>query len=259
MADSRKIIVSADANARVAAARAWLESLAPASEALVIAHVREAADEIVRATAAKRGALAGVHRLTLNRLAALLASDRNAGDGLAPAAGLAAEAVAARAVFRLTASGALKFFEPVLDRPGFARALARTIAEVRLSNISVAQLRGLGGAGEALGAMLEQFDAELHAARLIDRAAMIAIAADAVRADPPPRFAGLPLVLLDLQIEGAVDRDLIAELALRAPSVLATVPAGDERGRNLLEAALGVTGTPAQSPAETSLDRLKAY
>ena len=148
----------------------------------MIASVKEAADDLVRAFAVSRGAMLGVHRLTLNRLVGLLAAEELADADLAPADGLAAEAVAARAVFRLAPSGALAHFEPVLNRPGFSRALARTLIELRWNDIAVDQLRALGGAGQALAATLAQFDAELADAKLIDRAGMLKVATRAVLA-----------------------------------------------------------------------------
>jgi hypothetical protein len=111
MPSSREIVISARASERIAAARAWLESQPSAREILVIASVKEAADDLVRAFALSRGAMLGVHRLTLNRLVGLLAAEELADAGLAPADGLAAEAVAARAVFRLAPTGALAHFD----------------------------------------------------------------------------------------------------------------------------------------------------
>src|SRR5271166_6702545 len=145
MPASREIIVSERAADRIAAAGAWLESQPSATEILVVASVKEAADDLVRAFAVSRGAMLRVHRLTLDRLVGLLAAEELADAGLAPADGLAAEAVAARAVFRLAPSGALAHFEPVLDRPGFSRALARTLIELRWNNIGIDELRALGG------------------------------------------------------------------------------------------------------------------
>jgi hypothetical protein len=51
MPASREIIISARAIERIAAARAWLEAQPPATEILVIASVKEAADDLVRAFA----------------------------------------------------------------------------------------------------------------------------------------------------------------------------------------------------------------
>src|ERR1700722_13589072 len=247
MPASREIIISARASERIAAARAWLESQRPATEILVIASVKEAADDLVRAFAVERGAMLGVHRLTLNRLVGLLAAEELADAGLAPADGLAAEAVAARAVFRLTPSGALAHFDSVLKLPGFSRALARTLIELRWNDIGVDDLRALGGAGEAIAATLAQFDAELAEAKLIDRAGMLQVATRAVLASEPPRFVGLPILFLDPSVDSALDRDFIAALAARAPSILATLPAGDSPVQTILEDALGVRAT-AQSP-----------
>jgi ATP-dependent helicase/nuclease subunit B len=263
MPQSREIVVSPRAAERIAAARAWLEALPAASEVLVIASVKEAADDLVRGFAVSRGAMLGVHRMTMNRLVGLLAAEHIATAGLAPADGLAAEAVAARAVFRLAPSNALAHFGPVLDRPGFSRALAQTLAELRWNNIPAEKLRALGGAGEAIAATLERFDAELADAKLIDRAGMLKVATDAVRANPAPRFAGLPMLLLDPSVDGVLDRDFIAALAARSPSILATIPAGDSAVQSLLEEALGIKANPDSAPANEnnvpSLYRLQAH
>src|ERR1035437_1984316 len=250
MPASREIIISERAAGRIAAARAWLESQPYPCEVLVIASVKEAADDLVRAFAVSRGAMLGVHRLTLNRLVGLLAAEDLAHADLAPADGLAAEAVAARAVFRLVPSGALAYFEPVLNRPGFSRALARTLIELRWNDIAVDELRALGGAGEA-------------DAKLIARAGMLKVATRAVLASQPPRFVGLPVLLLDPSVDSALDRDFIAALAARSPSILATIPAGDSPVQMLLEDALGVRATALSPPANESiapsLERLQAH
>ena len=263
MPASREIIISERAAERIGAARAWLESQPRASEILVIASVKEAADDLVRAFAVSRGAMLGVHRMTLNRLVGLLAAEELADAGLAPADGLAAEAVAARAVFRLVPSGALAHFEPVLNRPGFSGALARTLIELRWNDVGVDELRALGGAGGAIAATLAQFDAELAEAKLIDRAGMLKVATRAVLASNPPRFVGLPILLLDVSVDSALDRDFIAALAARSPSILATIPAGDSPVQTILEDALGVraaTLTPSVNESiAPSLERLQAH
>src|SRR6202451_3635910 len=253
MPASREIIVSERASERIAAARAWLESQPAASEVLVIASVKEAADDLVRAFAVARGAMVGVLRLPLNRLVGGVAAEPLADAGLAPADGLAAEAVAARAVFRLAPSGALAHFAPVLNLPGFSRALARTLLELRWNDIAVDDLRAIGGAGEAIAATLAQFDTELADARLIDSAWMLKVATRAVLASEPPRFVGLPILLLDVSVDCMLDRDFIAALAARAPSILATIPAGDAPVKTLLEDALGVRATALSPTVDENL------
>src|SRR5208337_3529307 len=78
-----------------------------------------------------------------------------------------------------------------------------------------------------------------------------------------PRFVGLPTLLLDPSVDSALDRDFVAALAARAPSILATIPAGDSPVQTLLEDALGVRPTTLSPAAEEniapSLERLQAH
>jgi ATP-dependent helicase/nuclease subunit B len=239
MAPSREIVRSPRAADRIESARQWVDAIPAGAEALIVAANWEAADDLLR-EAANRRARFGIHRLTLNRLAGLLAADHLARTGMAPATGLAAEAVAARAVYRLAAERQLGYFEPVAERPGFPGALARTLSELRLAHVAAAELERHDGAGAALAAILRQFEIELADANLIDRAGVLGVASEAVLSDPAPRFAGLPTLLLDVPIESVAERDFVAAIASRSPSILATLPAGDARGERLLEAALGV-------------------
>src|SRR6516164_8924037 len=236
MRNSPQIVRSHRAAERIAAAREWLAAAEPATETLVITPTREAADDLVRGVAAARGAVAGIHRLTFNRLIGLLASEAMVEAGLAPASALAAQAIAARAIFHLAPSGKLKHFAPVTYRPGFAEALARTIAELRQAAVMAGALCEVGAAGGELAVRLARFEEELARARLIDRAGMLALAIDAVA--KKPRFVGIPTLLLDVPVDSTRERDLVAALAQNAPQFLATVPAGDERGAQHLSRAL---------------------
>ncbi len=228
----------------------------------MIAPARAGADDLVRALAAERGAIAGIYRLTFNRLAGLLAADQMAALGLAPASALAARAVAARAVFHLRPSARLQYFAPVIDQPGFANALARTLEELRLADVSADELARHGAAGAELGAMLVRFEAELADAKLADRAMILALAAEAVRADAPPRFAAIATLLLDVPLDTRREGALVAALAARAPDFFATVPAGDERTVRMLSKLLGVgtRAAPANSGGDaTSLARMQDH
>ena len=257
-----EIVSSPRASDRLRAARAFLEALPADGEALVVAPTREAADDLVREASRKRGALFGVHRLTLNRLAGMLAAERILEAQAAPAAGLAIEAVAARVVHRLKGGGALAYFEPVIDRPGFPGALARTIAELRLAGAAPATLRGKGGAAEALANALGEFEAELRAAKLADRALILRFATEALGGAALPRFAGIPCVLLDVAVESALEAAILAALASRAPRLLATLPAGDALSESFLTKALNAKpgAAPAgESIADNSLRRLQDH
>src|SRR5262249_34547642 len=93
------------------------------AEVLLLGPPWEAADDLARAGAAAAGARFGTTRMTLDRLAARLATPALASTGRAPASGLSLVAVAARAVHRLGAG--LPYFAPVAARPGFPPAGAR--------------------------------------------------------------------------------------------------------------------------------------
>ncbi|HLX36193.1 MAG TPA: PD-(D/E)XK nuclease family protein [Candidatus Binataceae bacterium] len=254
-----EIVSSSRASERIAAAAAFLEALLPGTEALAIAATREAADDLVRKVSVTRSATFGIHRLTLTRLAGLLASDHLYSHRLAPAAGLAIEAIAARVVHRLKGTGALEYFEPVIDMPGFPRALARTISELRQSRIAPDALNGKGGAAAALANALTEFEAELATAKLADRASILIAATDALKASEAPRFSGLPCVMLDVAIDTVLEAELVTALCARAPSFLATIPAGDERSRAFLRDALGadVVVLRGEDTAPNSLRRLQ--
>jgi ATP-dependent helicase/nuclease subunit B len=260
MPESREIVTSTSVESRVAAARDWLDALSPFGEAIVVAAVPEAAGDLVRDVAVERGALGGLHRFTLNRLVRLLAADRMAAEGLEVAAGLGAQAIATRTVFRLGDDPAVRHFAPITDRPGFSRALARTLFELRANGIHRNQLLELDAPGEALAALLAQFELELAEARLVDRAGLVRFAITALKAEPLPRFAGLPMLLLDVSLEGLLDSELIAALAAHAPSLMATVPVGDARSAELLARALGVTASATVEDEPTdSLSRLRRH
>ena len=60
---------STSAQSRLAAAHGFLESLTPASEALIVGAARDAVDDFARDVAVRRGATFGLHRFSLRRLA----------------------------------------------------------------------------------------------------------------------------------------------------------------------------------------------
>jgi hypothetical protein len=134
--------------------------------------------------------------------------------------------MAARAVFDAAAAGELEYFAPVAGMPGFPRALARTLHELRLAGFSADRLSD-GTSVRDLSRLLERVEEQLARAAVDDRAALFAAAADAVRSDLV-RWARLPLVLLDVPLDSRAEGELLAALFQRSPSVFATVPDGDE-------------------------------
>src|SRR5438874_4782235 len=144
-----RVVTSTSAAARLSAARTFLQQLPVAAEALVIGATRGAADDFVRSIARETGATFGLTRFSLTELAARAADAVAANGRRAPATHAGSEAVAARAVFEC--AGELAYFTPVASMPGFSKALARTIHELRLAGIDASALAGRDAAMADVG------------------------------------------------------------------------------------------------------------
>lgn len=155
---------------------------------------------------------AGAHRVTLVQAAAELARSAMAERGLAPLTGLGREAVAARITQKALARGELAYFHPVAALPGFARALARTIVELRLARVSPEQLT------PDLATLLDLYQAELAERSLVDLPGLLALATRAVTDGTHP-WIGLPLARLDANLESLAHREFFEILAARSLEV----------------------------------------
>lgn len=269
----RALVTSPVASARLARAEAWLAARPRGEEVLVVGASHESATDLTRRVAREHGASFGWYRATLARVAAALAGPELAARGIAAAGSLPLEAICARVVDALGARGELGRLAEAAGFPNLPRALARTLGEVRLAGLDPARLLGEGT--EELGRIHQAYEAELDRAGIADRALVLRIAIEAARGvHTPPRTAGAaaglgpilgrPLLLVDVPVTTALERDLVAALAARAPEVLATVPAGDEQSLQRLREALGVEPEPAERDAEdhapvTALRRLQTY
>jgi hypothetical protein len=129
-----RIVTSASAAVRLDAARAFLRGQSPATELIIVGASRGAADDLARAIARQAGATFGITRFSLTELAARAAAAHPQGRRV-PGTPAGAEAIAARAVFDALAAEELAYFEPVARMPGFPKALARTLHELRLAGI----------------------------------------------------------------------------------------------------------------------------
>jgi|SRR5262245_5428433 len=120
---------------RIARARAWLMARAPAEELLIIGANLDAANELARAVAQTTGGAFGWHRFTLTQLAAALAAPTMAARGIVPAGRLGVEAIVCRAVHALSPGGALGRYACIAKAPGFPRAIANVLTEIRLAAV----------------------------------------------------------------------------------------------------------------------------
>ena len=248
---------SASAAARVSYARAFVRRIDAAAEVVVVAPTRAAADEFARVEAADRPATLGWHRFSLTQLAARMAAPRLAAGGLSPGTTLGAEAVAARAGFEALRTGSLTYLAPVVATPGFPRALARTMSDLRAAGVSPESLSNAPRAGADLGRLMDVIDAQLVAAGTADRAQLFRSATEAAAAGETI-VAGRCCVLLDVAFESEAERAFVAALIRTARDTLVTVPAGDEGTRASLD-SLGVQILADDQAETTALGRLRTY
>jgi len=243
-----RLVLSYDSATRLAVAAEWLNSYPPDAEILIVSPTREAGDEFVREAALKAGSRFGLTRFTLNHLAARLAASELARAGLVPASSLALTAVAARSIHLLYTAGNFSYFEPVAEKPGFPLAVGRTLEELRMNDADSKKIAGLPRGGADLAALNESVARELAEAQIADRARIFEAAIKVARRPTPLHPPDLPLLLLDVALLSSREEQLIAALAQRAPTVLATAARGDERTIAYLEHALGCKAVEADSP-----------
>src|SRR5271169_1151773 len=156
-----RVLKSHSAAERIAAAVEFIRSFPPATELLVIGASRDAVDDFVRERARSVQATFGLHRFSLTQLAARLAVGRLAGAGIVPGTAIGAEAVAVRAAYEAQTHHELEYFAPVAKFPGFARATAATLGELRAAGVTTKNLKRLDESGPDNAALLERFEQEM--------------------------------------------------------------------------------------------------
>jgi ATP-dependent helicase/nuclease subunit B len=257
--DSQAIrVVESSATAlRLAEARAFV-SVRADREVLLVGASRGAVDDLARAVAIERGATLGLQRFSVTQLAARLAAPALAARGEAPATALGAEAVAARATFDAEQDGALAYFAPVARTPGFPRALARTIQELRLAGVGAAALERLPLGGRDLSELLRRFDEQFAAASATDRATLFAAAEAELKFGPASTSRYQAVLLLDVSFESPAEETFLSALLASAREALVTVPFGDIQTLDRL-AARGLTAEVLEQKGEADLVALRRY
>jgi CRISPR/Cas system-associated exonuclease Cas4 (RecB family) len=246
----RRVVCTPDATNRLARAARWLAAQGTSSELVVVGATMQAAADLVRTVGRELRATFGWHRFTLARLAWALADTRLAERGLVPAGGLAVEAICARVVHIAFAQGRLGRFEPIADRPGLPRALARSFTELRLAGLDP---KNLGD--EDLAILLAEYQKELARARLADRAELFA-AATAIAAAGHP-LMGKATLFLDVPIFSARELAFVQAVTAHGRDILFTVPDGDDRTMRHLQ-TLGLGLEESRPGTRTALERLQS-
>lgn len=219
-------IQSGSAAVRLRAARRFLEQFESGAEALLLGASRGSVDDLARVISLERGATFGLHRLSFTQLAARLAVMELAARERAPATALGHDAVATRAAFEARSDDALKYFSPVSQTPGFPKALARTLLDLRLAAIASGDLARLPRSGTDLAALLDRVDILLSEAGASDRASLFEIATTAL-GSPATGWRPMPLLLLDVPFASDIEAQFLWALIQQSPHALITVPAGD--------------------------------
>ena len=195
---------------RLTAAGRFVRSFPPASEVLIVGANRPAVDDFVRGLSVRRligrGATFGLHRFSLMQLVSRLATNELAKSEQTPATPLGMEAVAARATFEGLRKGELPRLEKAATFPGFARALASTVGELRLADLdSTVAVNGNGGAEPRdLAALFKRFEVELEKASIADRSTQLRLAIRGL--DDLHHLRTAPILLLDVSIGSALER-----------------------------------------------------
>jgi CRISPR/Cas system-associated exonuclease Cas4 (RecB family) len=257
-----RVITATSATARLNAAADFLRHRPPSSEVVIVGASRGAADDFARSIARPAGATFGLMRFSLTELASRAAAVRLAGASRAPLTHAGAEATAARVVFDALGAEELEYFGPVASMPGFPKALARTLQELRLAALAPDRLMAANAAAgpvlsstqasRDIGRLLARVEAQMDLAAVNDRAALFHLAADAC-STREMRWAGLPIVFLDIPLDSRAERAFAAALVARAPDALATLPQGDEFAREAW-AGLGATVEAVPDPAAGTSD-----
>jgi ATP-dependent helicase/nuclease subunit B len=234
-----RAVISAATWRRIEPARRWLAARDVAEEVLIVGSSLDAANELARDLVEKRGAAFGWHRLTLPQLAAAVAAPALAVRGLVPLSRAGTEAIVARLVHRLAASGRLSRYDAIAGTPGFPRAVAGVIGELRLGRLPADCVAAVA---PDLALLMGAYEAELAEARLTDWPGVLALAAEAAGDGGARRhrFVGLPLLLLDVPLGSEAELAFVEAIAAAAPDLLATVPATDEPTLRRLRDGLGV-------------------
>jgi len=231
------VITSTAGHHRTARGRDWLSARAPAEEILIIGATLGAANEIARALAQAKRASFGYHRLTFGQLASALARPVLAAQRTVPLGALGIQAVANRTIHKLSEVGELGRYAKLTSGPGFARAIANVITELRLEQI---EPDALAHVAPDLRPLLQAYERELAEHGFTDWPGLLRTAVSAA-ADLGCRhqLLDLPTLLLDVPLSTASDIALVRALWARGPEMLVTVPAMDAVTLAMLRSAFG--------------------
>jgi ATP-dependent helicase/nuclease subunit B len=111
-------VTSATSHRRITRAREWLAGKRPAEEVLIVGASLGAANDLARSLVKGERASFGYHRLTWGQLASALAQSELAAQRNVPLGALGLQAVANRAIHKLSEAGQLGRYAKLTNGPG---------------------------------------------------------------------------------------------------------------------------------------------
>ncbi|MEQ1757152.1 MAG: PD-(D/E)XK nuclease family protein [Vicinamibacterales bacterium] len=255
MTHARALLVfsSASADARLHAAHSALAPVAQHPRITIIGASRGAADDFARRLASEAASTFGIARFSLTQFAARTALLTLARQGSTPSTSLVTEAVSTRAAFDAAQAATLGYFGAVARTPGFPRALARTLGELRGADLNATAVQPVSRVGADLARLLEHFERAIADAGTSDRAHLFQVATMCLLSSHP----GGTFVLLDVPVLDRVERRLVEAILGGATTVVATIPPGDDTEAMFL--SQGATIDPGPDESDGDLARLRRY
>jgi ATP-dependent helicase/nuclease subunit B len=258
-------VTSAANHDRILFGQEWLKIKTPAEEVLIIGSTLAAANEITRSLIREKRAAFGYHRLSWGQFASTVARPLLAAQRTVPLGGLGVQAVANRAIHKLSQAGGLGRYADLTSGPGFGRAIANVLGELRLEQIEPDALTDLA---PDVRSLLQAFERELAEHGFTDWPGVLRVAASAAT-DPGCRhqLLGIPTLLLDIPLTTASAIAFFRAFCSRSPETLVTVPASDASTLGRLRSAfaaemvdLDMEGSPELSQrGNGSLRRLQRH
>ncbi|WP_092298102.1 PD-(D/E)XK nuclease family protein [Bradyrhizobium sp. Ghvi] len=217
-------VTSVSSRRRLERALVWLEARERDEELLVVGATVDAANELARQVASRRGAVFGWHRISLSQLVSIVAAQELASRGVVPLTKIGADAISTRLIHRLRGERKLGRYACVSNTPGFPRAIAGVVAELRSAGVRSAELDVVA---PDLALIVREYERELAEGGFIDWSGTLELATSAIARLDRHRLVGLPALLFDVAVRTEAEFGFLSTFVSAAQETLVTVPGGD--------------------------------
>lgn len=234
---------------RLRAAGDWLARIGHCREVFVVGPTREAAARLIRSGVPTEGALFGRHPVTLHQLAASIAAPRLADLGLVAVSTLGFEGVVTHVIHEMRKDKSLGIYTQVSERPHFARAVSRSLTDLRAAHVPP---ETLATHRPDLGEIYKRVLLHLTASKLADRTEVLHVASMRLESQAPRELLNAAMVLFDVPLSCRAEEQFVAFLRRHVEDVFASVPVGDDRSAKHLSRALEAAPEPIASQQDAS-------